>query len=464
MSTPAFDRTAFLQGERPGLAFGNALRHHLHGIYNVMEYGAVGDGSTNDASAIQDAIDAWEAADNGAVLYFPPTKVFKTTSSLLASFTSGTTYNKSIVGYGAVINANHSGAAFEIRRTGASVYVQRLVIEGLNFDADGSPTSQLLLAGGDDGDGAIFRVVLRDVQCDNFATGDGFRIQGSAFEIGMFNCGVAATANTAGYGIHVLDEGTGQPSSINIYDGTYDGCKHNVLIEDDVSGAGFFGGTYLRAQESAIEIEAGIHPAFYHVHVENAWQGGVASPGWATTQAGIHVVGRAYLHDVSGTANNGKMRYVARIFTGSASKSTITGGVATGDVQTYVRVEGSATGQTILHGVQNFVNGANAGHAIVTDFPVPQTKTAAYTATCADSTIYCDSSGGAFTVTLPAVATAPQGKRYTIKKYDSSANAVTVDANASETIDGATTYSVATQYEYVTIENSGAAWFVVGND
>jgi len=60
------------------------------------------------------------------------------------------------------------------------------------------------------------------------------------------------------------------------------------------------------------------------------------------------------------------------------------------------------------------------------------TKDAAYTA-AAEEYLFCDATGGAFSITLPAVSA---GLQYTIKKTDASANAVTIDANASEEIDG----------------------------
>ena len=74
--------------------------------------------------------------------------------------------------------------------------------------------------------------------------------------------------------------------------------------------------------------------------------------------------------------------------------------------------------------------------------------------------VICDASGGAFAVTLPA-ASGITGRIYHIKKTDSSGNAVTVDGNASETIDGATTAALSAQYESVMIICTGSEWFVI---
>jgi NADPH-dependent ferric siderophore reductase len=87
-------------------------------------------------------------------------------------------------------------------------------------------------------------------------------------------------------------------------------------------------------------------------------------------------------------------------------------------------------------------------------------KTSAYTATVNDRTILVDATGGAVTVTLPAAAD-NSGRIYTVKKVDSSANAVTVDGNASETIDGATTRVLSEQWEEVTFQCNGTSWFVL---
>ena len=87
-------------------------------------------------------------------------------------------------------------------------------------------------------------------------------------------------------------------------------------------------------------------------------------------------------------------------------------------------------------------------------------KTAAYTATARDQTILCNASSGAFTVTLPA-AQGISGRIYRIKKTDSGGNAVTVDGNSSETIDGATTNVLSSQYDVVELQCDGSNWHVI---
>lgn len=87
-------------------------------------------------------------------------------------------------------------------------------------------------------------------------------------------------------------------------------------------------------------------------------------------------------------------------------------------------------------------------------------KTTTYTATSTDEVLLCDTSGGAWTLTLPAAAS-NTGKVYVIKKTTSDTNALTIDGNSSETIDGTTTKLLFAQYESVTIICDGSNWHVI---
>jgi hypothetical protein len=95
----------------------------------------------------------------------------------------------------------------------------------------------------------------------------------------------------------------------------------------------------------------------------------------------------------------------------------------------------------------------------------PATKTGAYTLLTTDSIIRADASGSAFTLTLPA-ASGNAGLTYTIIRTDVafSTNALTVDANASETIDGNLTH-ILWPAESIIIECDGTNWNVIkGNE
>ena len=88
------------------------------------------------------------------------------------------------------------------------------------------------------------------------------------------------------------------------------------------------------------------------------------------------------------------------------------------------------------------------------------TKTSTYTASVDDNTILCNGTSAAFTITLPA-SSGNSGLKYNIKKTDSSVNAITIDGNASEAIDGNLTVSLSSQYDSYTIQCDGTNWYIL---
>lgn len=87
-------------------------------------------------------------------------------------------------------------------------------------------------------------------------------------------------------------------------------------------------------------------------------------------------------------------------------------------------------------------------------------KTANYTLHETDTVVRVDATSGAVTVALPAAATVA-GMIFIIRKVDSSGNAVTIDPNGAETIDGAATKSLATQWASAMIMSNSISWDVI---
>ena len=80
-------------------------------------------------------------------------------------------------------------------------------------------------------------------------------------------------------------------------------------------------------------------------------------------------------------------------------------------------------------------------------------KTTTYTTIVNDKVVKCDASGGAFTVTVLAAATAGAGRRQTFKKTDTSANAVTINCGFN---------IVLSKYgETVEIISDGSSWLKI---
>jgi hypothetical protein len=92
-------------------------------------------------------------------------------------------------------------------------------------------------------------------------------------------------------------------------------------------------------------------------------------------------------------------------------------------------------------------------------------KTSTYTVSISDrgKTILADASGGAFTINLPASATAGNKFKIIIKKIDNSTNAVTIDPAGTEKIDEQTTYVLQDYFDFIESHSDASNWHVVAS-
>lgn len=104
-----------------------------------------------------------------------------------------------------------------------------------------------------------------------------------------------------------------------------------------------------------------------------------------------------------------------------------------------------------------------SGGAITGMFPIVAVAQD-YDVTDEDHTIIADATGGVIDVNLIPAADAFSeglGRCFYVKRINSGANAVNVVAAGSETIDGSSTYALATQYAVVTVQSDGTNWHVI---
>lgn len=80
-------------------------------------------------------------------------------------------------------------------------------------------------------------------------------------------------------------------------------------------------------------------------------------------------------------------------------------------------------------------------------------------------TVLVDATADDVVIALPTAASAFNtvlgGRIYTVTKIDDSANTVTVDGNAAETVGGAATQVLSTQFASIKIQSNGTAWVLV---
>jgi len=118
---------------------------------------------------------------------------------------------------------------------------------------------------------------------------------------------------------------------------------------------------------------------------------------------------------------------------------------------------GGGTKLTKTQGDKNFTDLADSVN--IARMETVTINTVSYTAS-SPRTILSDATAAPITVLLPAAASNVDVV-YIIKKIDSTANTVTIDANLSETIDGATTKVLTSQWEVVKMISDGSVWYII---
>lgn len=158
----------------------------------------------------------------------------------------------------------------------------------------------------------------------------------------------------------------------------------------------------------------------------------------------------------------------------SGSNNTITNINLSTSVTGTLPIANGGTGETSASNAINALlpsQGGNSGKFLTTNGTAASwgtvsgaglavtSKTTTYTATTSDDIILC--SGSAFTITLPAASNT--GKILRIQKTDSSlSNVITISRAGGDTINGATSTTLNTQYEIITLVADGSSnWTIL---
>lgn len=103
-----------------------------------------------------------------------------------------------------------------------------------------------------------------------------------------------------------------------------------------------------------------------------------------------------------------------------------------------------------------YINGTQgSGQSVIS-------KSMTFTVDATMNVILCTATGGVVSANLPPIATAGQGRQYSMKKVDASGNSCTFTANGAETIDGSATRTNTVQFQSYTIITDGVTgWYII---
>jgi hypothetical protein len=239
-----------------------------------------------------------------------------------------------------------------------------------------------------------------------------------------------------------------------------------LLANSPVYVSGSYVGVNTASPNNIFDVKTGSSPGYgnyfqIRTYSATAYQGGLLITNSPATIAGYTSL------------------KITSTFNSSTSARARLGFVANSDTETFLN-SGPAIDMlyngnvTLVWGTGNLLvgNGLDNGNKLQVNgsawingsFHSPiKTVTSAYTLTSSDSTVLANASSAAFTVTLPD-ATTCNGREYVIKKIDSSTNAVTVGVTGTQTIDGASSYSLALQNKYVAVQSNGSNWYIIANN
>jgi hypothetical protein len=188
----------------------------------------------------------------------------------------------------------------------------------------------------------------------------------------------------------------------------------------------------------------------------------VATTGAYSDLTGTPTLGTAAALDVGTSANN-----VVQL-NGSAQLPAVDGSLLTGITATVAALNdiGDVSAAAPTNGQVIAYNSTSGDWEAADPTSAPASVTVSspstdqtLTAPSGIEEVYVYTPSTTITVNLASASSCGVGFKYQIK--NTSANTITIDPNGTETIDGASTFALSTQYASVTIVTDGSNWFII---
>ncbi len=118
----------------------------------------------------------------------------------------------------------------------------------------------------------------------------------------------------------------------------------------------------------------------------------------------------------------------------------------------------NSSGITATESNTLYINNQKYATVIMGDSKGIANSDSPYTLTNETRTLFCDTTEGSISVNLPT-AVNNNGKIFEVIKTDAAVNGITVNADGSETINGAASAGLTKQYEVLKIVSNGSSWY-----
>lgn len=267
------------------------------------------------------------------------------------------------------------------------------------------------------------------------------------------------TAPASGVVIEIRRETPKDSPIVNFTDGS-------ILLERDLDLLATFD-TYV-AQETEDSLDESIRKNSVGVwDADSSRIGSVADPvntQDAATKNYVDVGVIATMTPYVSSASASASAAAASAASASASQSSATASASSASTSASTATTQASNASTSATAAASSASAA-AASAASGMYSAVQDKNANYTIVSGDNgyLLRIDTSGGARTITLPAISTLSDGFKVAIVKWTGDTNAVTVQRSGSDTINGATTALISSQYTQITFvaDFETSQWFAV---
>jgi Pectate lyase superfamily protein len=472
----------------------SSTQPQVPGWINVRDYGAAGNGTSDDTAAIKAAIKAATgSAAPGANIRFPsagvylPPGIYKVTSDLLIQSVEGFAF----VGAGAELTI--------LLASGRGFSTAVLNIDG---SASGSFRGFSMAGDGTEGSGnkALPNAInltwttaaRRSTTANSFTdiyvrglkfacglrmgapSGTGRQVDGATIiDVTISGAGAAQYSYTTLYlyGFYFGNGVSANQYNYVTYNSSVSGCEVGVCC--DASGFEWYGG---QPAQNAIDFYfagAPAQTAIQGIQSQDSGQFLKVTGGSATATVAVRdvlfsttkLVGSKRWIEVTGIARGWEFSNI-RAYTETVSPIIYFSGSGNAEVATLINVaqQNTATAGIIVQSggsvkLINYMQLNSIGEVTAVWHDFVKAVNSAYSCTQSDRYVLADATRTALTISLPNASLCP-GKAYTLKKTDSTAHTVTVAAAAGQTIDGTPTYQLRSRYSTVDLVSSGSSWFV----